>query len=178
MSSGSPRPWWLLPSGRLNPVWWIPIAAVLLWLDYISSAYIQLPLLYALPVILAAWYSGPWTGLSLAIVVPVAHVAFLAIRPEDTAVLATVMTPIRGVVVAFVALWFARLAEHERDLQREIRALKGLLPICSFCKNIRNEAGEWELLERFITRRSEAQFTHGLCPSCQETHYADVLEHR
>ena len=178
MNAGSPRPWWLLPSGRLNPVWWLPIGAVLLSIDYLTGAYIQLPLAYGLPIFVAAWYSGAWTAVTLALIVPLAHFGFLAIHPEGAAMLDTVMTPIRGVVIAIVALWFARLAEHERQLRREIQALTGLLPICSFCKNIRNEAGEWELLEQFITRKSDAQFTHSLCPSCQKIHYADLLERR
>jgi len=77
----------------------------------------------------------------------------------------------RGSVVVFMALWFARLSEHEHTLHREVQVLKGLLPICSFCKSIRNEAGEWEHIERFISRRSATQFSHGVCPPCQEIHH-------
>ena len=57
---------------------------------------------------------------------------------------------------------------------RELRILSGLLPICSFCKKIRNEKGDWELLESYITTRSESKFTHGLCPECCEKHYPEV----
>lgn len=56
---------------------------------------------------------------------------------------------------------------------RELRILSGLLPICSFCKKIRNKKGEWELLERYITTRSESKFTHGLCPECRDKHYPE-----
>jgi hypothetical protein len=51
----------------------------------------------------------------------------------------------------------------ERDLSRRVHVLEGLLPICSFCKNIRNEAGEWERLETFISKRSEARSSRTAC---------------
>ena len=56
---------------------------------------------------------------------------------------------------------------------QELRILSGLLPICSFCKKIRNNEGDWELLERYITARSESKFTHGLCPECRDKHYPE-----
>ena len=56
---------------------------------------------------------------------------------------------------------------------QELRILSGLLPICSFCKKIRNKDGDWELLENYITARSESKFTHGLCPQCREKHYPE-----
>jgi hypothetical protein len=56
----------------------------------------------------------------------------------------------------------------------DIRILKGLLPICSFCKKIRNDLGDWEVLENYISDRSESQFSHSLCPECKVEHYPDL----
>ena len=56
----------------------------------------------------------------------------------------------------------------------DIRILKGLLPICSFCKKIRNDLGDWEVLEKYISDRSESQFSHSLCPECKLEHYPDL----
>ncbi len=56
---------------------------------------------------------------------------------------------------------------------RELRILSGLLPICSFCKKIRNKEGSWEPLEKYITARSESKFTHGMCPECRDQHYPE-----
>ncbi len=74
-----------------------------------------------------------------------------------------------------------RNAEKEREklideLQKaliEVRKLSGLLPICSFCKKIRDDRGYWSQLESYISDRSEARFSHGLCPECINTHYPD-----
>jgi hypothetical protein len=166
-----------LPLGRLHPLWWGAIGAGLIWLDYAIGSSTQFPAVYVIPVSLAAWYSGRRTALALAVVVPLVHLLFLVAiwkQPGPTAMLIATTT-IRGAVIIVMALWFARLSEHERALHRYVHRLEGLLPICAFCKSIRNEQGDWEPLESFISKRSEAQFSHGFCPSCGKTHYDDVV---
>jgi hypothetical protein len=96
------------------------------------------------------------------------------LRQQESLAALVTMTTFRRIVIIFMALWFARLSEHERELNRRVEVLEGLLPICTFCKSIRNEGGDWERLETFISRRSEAVFSHGLCPSCGKTHYPDI----
>lgn len=74
-------------------------------------------------------------------------------------------------------------AEAERndliaDLQEalsKVRALSGLLSICAGCKKIQNEDDHWESLETYIRKRSEAEFSHGLCPECLRSLYPDPL---
>jgi hypothetical protein len=57
-----------------------------------------------------------------------------------------------------------------------VKILKGLLPICSGCKNIRDDKGYWNQLEVYIRDHSEAEFTHGLCPECIHKLYpVDIL---
>lgn len=48
----------------------------------------------------------------------------------------------------------------------EIKTLHGILPICSVCKKIRNDAGSWTQMEWYIREHSEAEFSHGFCPEC------------
>ncbi len=52
-----------------------------------------------------------------------------------------------------------------------IKTLKGLLPICANCKKIRNDKGYWEMVESYISDRTNAEFTHGLCPECVKKIY-------
>ena len=49
-----------------------------------------------------------------------------------------------------------------------VRQLKGLLPICSYCKRIRSDEDYWEQMESYIAHHSDAQFSHGICPGCME----------
>lgn len=62
-----------------------------------------------------------------------------------------------------------QLAQKNKDLKAkldEIKALKGLIPICSWCKKVRNDSGYWEKVEQYMGRISTAEFTHGICPDC------------
>jgi PAS domain S-box-containing protein len=58
-----------------------------------------------------------------------------------------------------------------KEAQKQIRVLEGLLPICAGCKKIRDEGGDWQQIESYITERSHAQFSHGLCPACAESYF-------
>ncbi len=61
-----------------------------------------------------------------------------------------------------------RVAERLLGLQAEVRQLEGLLPICSYCKRIRDEGNEWTRIETYVASRTDATFTHGVCPECKE----------
>jgi hypothetical protein len=57
----------------------------------------------------------------------------------------------------------------------KIKVLRGFLPICAHCKKIRDDEGYWQQVEKYISEHSEAQFSHGICPSCAKEHYAELL---
>ena len=57
----------------------------------------------------------------------------------------------------------------------EVKKLSGILPICAHCKKIRDDKGYWGQVEDYITKHSEAMFSHGMCPTCNEKHYGDIL---
>jgi hypothetical protein len=168
------RPWWLLPPGRLHPLWWVAVAVVLLGLDYVTGLYVEFPVLYVIPVSIAAWYSGRWTAVALALTLPLMHIVFLELSTPAVDLRTVAETLFRCGIVVIMALWIGRLSEYERELQHHVERLEGLLAICSFCKNIRNANGEWEPLETYISKRSEAQFSHSFCPTCLERYYPQV----
>jgi hypothetical protein len=49
-----------------------------------------------------------------------------------------------------------------------------MLPICAHCKKVRDDQGYWTRIEDYISRHSEADFSHGFCPDCIEKHYAEL----
>lgn len=65
--------------------------------------------------------------------------------------------------------------ELERALE-EIKTLRGILPLCSFCKKIRNDEGFWERVDVYVSARTEAEVSHSICPDCLKTHYPEVPE--
>ena len=69
---------------------------------------------------------------------------------------------------------FAFMYEFQKQKTgREIKELKGFLPICSNCKKIRDDQGYWNRIENYITARTKAEFSHGICPECAKELYPD-----
>lgn len=69
------------------------------------------------------------------------------------------------------------LKQNIGDLQKalaEIKQLRGIIPICSGCKKIRNDAGSWQQIESYVREHSEAEFSHGICPDCMKRLYPDL----
>jgi methyl-accepting chemotaxis protein len=65
------------------------------------------------------------------------------------------------------------VAELEKALD-EIKTLRGIIPICSSCKKIRDDKGYWNRIETYISKHSEADFSHSLCPACVKKLYPDL----
>ncbi len=60
-----------------------------------------------------------------------------------------------------------RVNKKLKEAFEEIKTLRGFIPICAWCKNIRNDEGFWESVDVYIRKHSEAEFTHGICPECK-----------
>jgi len=71
------------------------------------------------------------------------------------------------------------LLERNRELEgalKRVKQLQGLLPICSYCKKVRNDRNYWEQVDAYVASHSEAQFSHGVCPDCYEIHLRPQLQ--
>jgi DNA-binding response OmpR family regulator len=83
-------------------------------------------------------------------------------------------------VGARVVLLERQLRRHVRDLETalaEVRQLRGLLPICSYCKNIRDDSHYWQSVETYLTSRADVSFSHAICPACWKKHVEPQLAH-
>jgi sigma-B regulation protein RsbU (phosphoserine phosphatase) len=67
-----------------------------------------------------------------------------------------------------------KLNRELKDALEKIKTLEGIIPICCICKNIRDDQGYWERIEEYVTKHSDAMFSHGICPECRKKHYPDV----
>jgi PAS domain S-box-containing protein len=67
-----------------------------------------------------------------------------------------------------------RLIGELREALDRIRTLTGILPICANCKKIRTDRGEWQQVEVYVSERTHAEFTHGICPECVEEFYPEI----
>jgi len=77
------------------------------------------------------------------------------------------------------ALWIAyarfqdlqelkKLNSELKDALEQVKTLRGLLPICAWCKRIRTDDGLWQQVEQYISEHSDADFSHGICPDCRQ----------
>jgi len=71
-----------------------------------------------------------------------------------------------------------KLADRVRQLEKaiaEVKQLQGLLPICCYCKKIRNDQNYWQQVDTYLSKELDAQFSHGICPDCYKTVVEDEL---
>jgi PAS domain S-box-containing protein len=69
-----------------------------------------------------------------------------------------------------------RLVLELQTALAEVRSLQEILPICSYCKNIRDDANYWHSVEEYIGRHTNSRFSHGICPSCMTTQVEPQFE--
>ena len=87
----------------------------------------------------------------------------------------------QALLVAFNDITARKAAEQENvrlieDLQKalqDVKTLRGLIPICAYCKRIRNDAGFWLQVDTYVQEHTHAEFSHGVCPECLEQAYKD-----
>jgi len=152
----------------------LTIAAI----DHLTGPDFGFFVFYFVPIAMAAWWSGLVAGgvVSFAAAAtwwlvslpgqapPTLHPVWNAgIRLVAFLAIASTMARIRELVVGQ-----QRLNAELKDALANVRRLEGLLPICGACKKIRNDAGQWERLESYLSRHSHAEFSHGLCPGCSQ----------
>jgi len=169
--SGVPEPWTAqLLHRRLT---YVAIAALLLVIEYLTGELIEFPITFVIPVILASWFCAPHIGYSFAIGMAVVRLSFDFVW--DSPSILRSMIIINGMINAGVLLFIAFITGKAFRLTREVKLLHGILPTCCFCKKIRDQDNKWRAIEVYIEKRTDAQFSHGICPECAELHYGDVL---
>lgn len=156
----------------------IPLTVLVALLDYYTVEELNVTLLYLGPIALASWKLGKSEAIFVA--------AFSALIwfVEDHLILrqsGSLMIPLLNmaglfgffliVVLILTSLRQAfaaqqRLIAELEDALGRVKTLSGLLPICSWCKRVRDDRGYWKAVEAYIEEHSQAEFTHGICPDC------------
>ena len=100
-----------------------------------------------------------------------------ALHPEPVGYLPEALTILVVCTTALIVYAYRRWTDLVREIQRrkrvesELRVLRGLIPICGFCRRIRDPDGDWLSLEKYLSVYSEAELSHGLCCECAETRF-------
>ena len=147
---------------------WIAASVLILLVDFMTGPFVQFPILFVVPVAIATAARGVGAGLGVAALLPLLRLSFfLKWELPSSWLLEGVDTAVDIAILA----GFAALLHRTLQQRRHLKVLEGMLPICSFCKRIRDEKGQWRQLEAYITERSDALFSHTFCEQCSRTHY-------
>jgi hypothetical protein len=167
---------------------WLSVFGLSVWLDYLIGSIIHVHFLFIIPVLIAAHRSGRTWGFTLAASMPVAHGLILfheaasinlpqlcAGMATHIATLALLAELVHRVTVQKRELLVQKLALADAldEARHSIKILRGMLPICSGCKSIREDNGYWKRIEDYLQVHSELEFSHGICPDCVEKLYPE-----
>jgi hypothetical protein len=141
-------------------VCWIVLSCLILAIDYSTGSVIQFPFMFIVPVGLAAWYSGAWSGLAFAFVLPLIRLYFTTIFSMPWGFPVSVANAaIRIVILVGYALLIAYIAKQKKGLEREINILEGILPVCSFVRRFVTSSvpgSQWRIILQSVRRRFSA----------------------
>jgi hypothetical protein len=144
---------------RIKPWHWILISVMVAGTDFISSANIQFPILYIIPIALAGWSGKQNQALMLAIVLPCLRLIFHMTWDVPWLVADTIINVLIRISVFLVIAYLVSFA-------KELQVLKGFLHVCAYCGRIKNDDGSWIPLQEYVIHHSEAMLSHGICPDC------------
>ena len=154
----------LLTSPKFKPVYWVGLALLILVVNFNSDPFVDFPMMFLIPVLLASWYSGRWWGLLLAVGMPLARLTFSFVGWQVP------WTPLHTFVNASIRITvlstFAILTDLLQQQQQRIQVLEGLLPICHVCKRIRDEENNWYAIDRYLNEHAGTLFLQGICSDC------------
>jgi hypothetical protein len=156
------------------------IASVMLvgFIDYVTGYELSFFVFYFIPISIGAWMLGSRRAYQLvALSTAIWFVAEWYTGHPYSGMLVYVWN---GLIrfIAFFTAGFAvsriqgllaeerQIAKELKDALEQVRTLSGLLPICSWCKKIKNDRGYWQKIEEYIQQHSDVQFSHGLCQDC------------
>lgn len=161
------------------------LLAALTWVDFATGYELGLFVFYFVPVALAAWFVGRRAGLAFAVLAAICWYLsdWLSGHPYSNALFIYWETVMRLVSFLTTALTLSRIRAdlaRERHLRASleealarVRQLEGLIPVCAWCRKIRDDDGYWRRFEAYLEGRTGATFTHGICPTCEADLAAD-----
>jgi len=149
---------------------------VLGFVDYVTGYELGFFLFYFVPIAIAAWEVGPTSSYLIAILSSIVwFLSDISSHPYSSILFAFWNTGIRFLsflVIAYstskIQFLLAKERKTSRDRPSQVKTLSGLIPICASCKQIRDDKGAWHRIEEYVEERTNAEFTHGLCPGCVE----------
>ncbi len=153
-----------------------PSVVVLGFVDYVTGHELGFSLFYLLPIAIAAWKVGRTGSYLISILSSIVwFFSDISSHPYSSVLFAlwnTIMQLLCFLIIGYSTSKIQSLLREKRETSRallsQVKTLSGLIPICASCKKIRDDKGDWQRIEEYIEERTNAEFTHGLCPECMD----------
>jgi hypothetical protein len=162
------------------------LVLILGFVDFLSGYEISFSVFYLLPIVFVTWLCGRAFGFLVAFT---SAVVWLVADMTSGHVFSYDIIPFWNALVRlgfFVTVVFLltrlqlvyeeqkRIAHELRESLTKIKVLSGLIPICAWCKKVRNDQGYWQQVETYLTENADVSFTHGVCQECKEKELSDL----
>jgi len=148
-------------------------------LDYITGYELDFLIFYFVPITISAWFVDKYSSLMITFLCIISW--FLAdLYAEHKYSLPhiiwwnAVVICLSFIIVALLLSWLREALHNEKQLNielskalSEVKQLKRLIPICAWCKRVRNDDGYWEQVEVYLSNHASIDFTHGMCQDCK-----------
>lgn len=146
-------------------------------------------LLLVVAIMFSAWYGGMRSGIVASILTGVSFTVFFNDQHGVNVNLYGLARLLVYSGAAFTVTYLMAQRNHalastlaaKKQLEQaleEIRVLRGILPICMHCKQIRDDEGAWQEVEQYIAAQTDARFSHAVCPECMAKFYPEVIASR
>lgn len=133
---------------------------------------------YVLVILLSLWSPGRRLPIYMAMLTSCFVIVGFYFSPQGGAQWQVISNRALAVfaiwVTAILSLQRRRFLDEKLDALSELKILRGLLSICASCKKIREDSGQWTPIESYVHEHSEASFSHGICPECEQRLYPDI----
>lgn len=149
----------ILDKFNVKPWLWIIITVLIVCVDYLSGPWIQFPILFIIPIAIVSWSGKRKYAILLSVILPCFRFMYIFFWNET---LPFFDLSINVAIRMMIFLTIAYLTSYAKEL----RVLKGLLHICSYCGKFKSNDGKWISPQEFITEYSEAILSHGICMDC------------
>jgi hypothetical protein len=176
-----------MPSPQMSTAIGLGLLGLVGWLDYRTGPEVSFSVFYCLPLAFVGWYTNKKVALGLSCVAAALWFGVDHFLDERVYTMWMIqywnaLVRLMTFLVVAMAFWYIQTQlERARHLNHElavalatVKTLRGLLPICASCKNIRNDHGYWERIEAYIRDHSDAEFTHSICPECLHQLYPEL----
>lgn len=144
------------------------LTSVIFLMDILTPVGVTISMLFALPIYLTRFFPELWMIPAFALLCTGLNLLTLLLSPSGG--IPWIVTVNRFLIVCLI--WGVAY------LTAQIKVLHGFIRVCSSCKKIEDEQGRWMAWEVYIGRRSEADFTHGICDDCAAKFYPDSVSER